>query len=301
MTHRLSRLAAAVLVTAAAGLTVLGISSPASAATCSTASGVSVIVDFKQLGGGIQGTCVAGGGGQRASSLFPTAGFPIDYVQSQPGFVCRVSGLPTASDEPCVDTPPATAYWGLWWSDGKTGTWTFSSYGVSSLKIPDGGYVALAWKKGDAAAPPPGVAAAPHQAASPTPSASPTRTPSPSPTRTPTGNPTPTSTTGPTSSASVTPSPSDSLTGSPTGLTSGSASESPTESVVPTESPTASASPSASPSASASGQVVAEPAAPVDAEASDGSDDGLPIALVLVVIAALFGAAGVVVVRRRRT
>ncbi len=45
------RLAAAVLVTAAAGL---GVSAPAQAASCSSAHGVTVVVDFHQLGGGVQ-------------------------------------------------------------------------------------------------------------------------------------------------------------------------------------------------------------------------------------------------------
>ena len=61
----------------------------------------------------------------RRSSAGP--GFSLTYVQRQPGFVCRINGAP-ASD-PCVNTPPADAYWGLWWSDGKSGSWTYSSVG----------------------------------------------------------------------------------------------------------------------------------------------------------------------------
>jgi hypothetical protein len=301
MTRRhVSRLAAAVLVTAAAGLTLLGTSAPAGAATCSTSSGVTVIVDFKQLGGGVQGDCVAGGGGQRASALFPTAGFSLTYVQNQPGFVCRVSGLPTASAEPCVTTPPITAYWGLWWSDGKTGTWTYSSYGVSSLKIPDGGYVALAWKQGDAPASAPGVAPAAHSSATPTPtpSPSPTKSPSASPTKSPTSNPTKTPTTSPTTSAPSSPPSADATaTETPTESVAESPSENPTES----ESPTDSASPIPTATDSTSGPVVQDPADPLDASTSSDSDGGVPIVLVLVLIVALFGgSAAAVVVRRRR-
>ena len=58
------RLAAAVLVAAAAGL---GVSAPAQAASCSSAHGVSVVVDFHQLGGGVQSACDAGGGGKTAT------------------------------------------------------------------------------------------------------------------------------------------------------------------------------------------------------------------------------------------
>lgn len=296
----LARLVAAVLGTAAAGLTVLGVPAPAAAATCSTASGVSVIVDFKQLGGGIQGSCVASGGGQRASALFPSAGFQLEYVQGE-AFVCRISGLPTQDDEACNDTPPADAYWGLWWSDGTSGTWSYSSYGVSALKIPDGGYVAFAWKAGSAPASAPGVAPAAHQTASPaqSPSSSPTKSPSSSPTRTPSSQPTKSPTSNPTSAGTTT-SASGSASGSASESTSTSESASPTESLSPTES----ASPSAAETPSAAGlsspPVVQEPSDPVDAEAvTDG--DGVPIAIVLVLILGLFAAAaGAVVLRRRQ-
>ena len=38
--------------------------------------------------------CDAGGGGKAASSLFTGAGFPLTYVQRQPGFVCRINQRP---------------------------------------------------------------------------------------------------------------------------------------------------------------------------------------------------------------
>ena len=102
----------------ASGL-VLQSQAPAVAAGCSGSTGVTVVVDHHQLGGGVQQACDADGGGKAASTVFPDSGFPLTYVQRQPGFVCRVSGAP-ASD-PCVNTPPASAYWSLWWSDGKSG------------------------------------------------------------------------------------------------------------------------------------------------------------------------------------
>ena len=130
---------------------------------------MTVVVDYHQLGGGVQQACDADGGGKAASTVFPDSGFPLAYVQRQPGFVCRVSGAP-ASD-PCVNTPPAGAYWSLWWSDGKSGTWTYSSTGVGSLKVPDGGYVAFSWQ-GQAGKAAPGVTPTPRAASS---------SPSPSP------------------------------------------------------------------------------------------------------------------------
>ena len=40
------------------------------------------------------------------------------------------------SNDPCVNTAPANAYWGLYWSDGKSGKWNYSSTGVGGLKVP---------------------------------------------------------------------------------------------------------------------------------------------------------------------
>jgi hypothetical protein len=133
------RLAAATITVAAAGVVV---PSPAQAATCGTASGVSVVVDFHQLGGGVQTFCDAGGAGEYAATQFEDAGHTLTYVNGEP-FVCQVDSEP---DTQCARTPPANAYWSLWWSDGKSGTWKYSSTGVTSLKVPDGGSVALSWQ-----------------------------------------------------------------------------------------------------------------------------------------------------------
>ena len=159
----------AALALVASGL-VLQSQVPAVAAGCSGSTGVTVVVDYHQLGGGVQQACDADGGGKVASTVFPDSGFPLTYVQRQPGFVCRVAGAP--SSDPCVNTPPASAYWSLWWSDGKSGTWTYASTGVGSLKVPDGGYVAFSWQGQDGKAAP-GITPSPRAApSSPSPSPS---------------------------------------------------------------------------------------------------------------------------------
>ncbi len=182
MHRRRCRLVAAVALTAAAGVAVpvAGPAAPAAAATCGSGGGVTVIVDFRELGGGVQGQCVRDGGGQRASSLFPTAGFPLTDVRTENGFfVCRVSGAPDASREDCVDTPPADAYWGLWWSTGD-GDWSYSNYGANGLKVPDGAWVGFSWKQGSGEAQEPGVTPrTPSAPPSPSPSPQPSATPSP--------------------------------------------------------------------------------------------------------------------------
>ncbi|WP_300401031.1 hypothetical protein [Nocardioides sp.] len=176
--RRTTSLTAAVLLTAAAGLVgALGVSAPARAADCAS-SGVTVIADFNQLGGGVVTSCDEEGAGKAASDLFPDAKLPLSYATRQPGFVCRVSGKP-ASD-PCVNTSPASAYWGLWWSTGDPGSaWTYSTLGAGSLKVPAGGLVALSWDEVDGDAKPSASASRP---AAPTPNPTPTPAPTPAPT-----------------------------------------------------------------------------------------------------------------------
>lgn len=167
----LVRLAAATVLVAAAGLTG---STPAYAAACSTASGVTVVVDFHELGGGIDQDCVADQG--KADDLFGAAGHVLQNVNNQ-AFVCRVDGKPTQEQESCARTPPATAYWGLWWSDGKNGSWTYASQGVYSLDVPDGGSVALSWN-GSAGTSPPGAPPPQHSTQEPADKPGPTKPPS---------------------------------------------------------------------------------------------------------------------------
>lgn len=151
---RLTRALAAALVAATGVLLPLG-AAPAYAAGCASASGVSVVVDKATLGGGIAEVCDDAGGGRTAAAIFGEAGFPLTYVATEPGFVCRVSGAPTS--DPCQQTPPADAYWGLWWTDGSSPTWRYSTLGVTSLRVPAGGSVAFAFDDGDKS--PPGVPA----------------------------------------------------------------------------------------------------------------------------------------------
>ena len=55
--------------------------------------GVSVVVDFHELGGGVQTVCDAGRGGQDAATPSSrTSGHTLTYVQREPGFVCQVDG-----------------------------------------------------------------------------------------------------------------------------------------------------------------------------------------------------------------
>ncbi|GAA1162066.1 hypothetical protein [Nocardioides aquiterrae] len=285
--HRtLARVAAAAVLAAAAyaGLPA----APAAAAGCPTDHGVTVVVDFHQLGGGVQTACVADGGGQTAAQLFPAAGFPLTYVQSQRGFVCRVSGEP--ADDPCANTPPADAYWALYWSDGETGRWSYATSGAGGQHVPDGGYVAFSWQ-GSHDSTPPGASPAPHPGASPSPTHAPTHaTPHPSSSAPPSAHATEQG-----GSPSATPSQAPSATES----SSGDASPAPGAKHRSKPKPRASESPTpttgASPTASASPSL-----APASADPADPGAGGLPGWVAPVVILLLFGAAGAVAVVRRR-
>ena len=137
-----ARLVAAVALTAAAGIVLPA--APASAAACSSAHGVTVVVDFHELGGGAEaGLRRRRWRRQCRPSCSAATASRSTYVQRQPGFVCRVSG--SRAEDPCVNTPPTDAYWGLWWSDGESGDWVYSSESAGGLNVPDGGYVAFSW------------------------------------------------------------------------------------------------------------------------------------------------------------
>lgn len=184
----------------AAGGAVMVAPAPAGAATCS-GDGVSVVVDYRELGGTTVTACAPNGAGKSAAAVFAEAGVQVSYASRQPGFVCRVNGVPTS--DPCVNTSPTDAFWGLWWSDGAR-PWTYSSSGVGSLTVPAGGSVGWSWQQDREAggAVPPGVAAPTAPTSSPSPSATSTTSPAPAPSPTSTSSSTasPTRSPGPTSS-----------------------------------------------------------------------------------------------------
>ena len=292
---RLSGLVAAALV-AAAGLVGLS-AQPAAAAFCSGA-GVNVVVDFKGLGGGVQKGCDPNGAGKSGDKVFPAAGFKLDYVTNS-GFVCRVKAKPGGNV--CSSTPPTSAYWGLYWSDGKSG-WKYSNVGVGGISVPSGGFLAFSWQNGGANQPP-GTAPANNQP-DPTPTKAPTKAPTKTPTKAPGDGAKPTKTPKPTRT------PAAAGTTAPTATASATASASAGAEV----SASASASPSASASSSPSDDTTLEPSVTDDASPAaasvEGVDDaftpkedsnGLPVWVPVTVILALAGAAGGAVWWRRRT
>lgn len=121
-------------------------------AGCTTANGVSVVVDLRQLGGGILERCAPGlGAGATGLQALQTAGIPYQgTTQWGDAFICRLLGRPAADEslripgndnyhEQCITTPPASAYWAYWWAPNG-GPWHYSSAGVSSHHITPGGF-----------------------------------------------------------------------------------------------------------------------------------------------------------------
>ncbi|WP_030395108.1 hypothetical protein [Kitasatospora purpeofusca] len=113
---------------AAAALTagLLGVSTatapPARAAAC---SGVTVVVDFTALGGGIETGCAPGDPASGLAAL-TGAGFSYAFHPRFPGFVCKINTLPTT----CTN-PTGTAYWSYWHA-AHGGPWSYSNLGAGS-------------------------------------------------------------------------------------------------------------------------------------------------------------------------
>lgn len=315
---RLVGLLAAVLLGTAAGPVATAPAAQAAAGYCPRGTGVTVVVDNGAAGGGSSVRCDPGGAGTVASTVVPRAGYPLTYVVRQPGFVCRVAGRPASA--PCQNTPPANAYWGLFWSDGRSGTWNYANVGVGSLKVPAGGFIGFRWQSGGRTAPGPApvgpAAATPAPKPTPRPTARPSTRPTPRPsskppaTRTP--RPAPPATNGSTPYSGRR---SDAPPSASTGARNGQGSATPqpssragagakrTKAARPSTTPTPTASPSSDPTAAAAGSsdpsAQAAPASDVDLTSSEeGTDPVLTIAAGGLLVL-LLGAAGVLAWRRR--
>ena len=128
---------AGVLVGIGAGVSVAaGSAGPAGAdpmASCTTTTGVIVAVDFSHWGGNVERGCAAApatGYDALGAAGFTTAG----DEQDGPAFICRIDDEPPPSEDPCITTPPATAYWSYWHADAGQSTWSESMVGAMSYQ-----------------------------------------------------------------------------------------------------------------------------------------------------------------------
>ncbi|WP_027347189.1 hypothetical protein [Hamadaea tsunoensis] len=123
---------------------------PAQAAACSGTTGVTVVVDFAALGGGVVTGCAVGDPATGLAAL-TGAGFTVAGTQRWGlAFVCRINGKPTAAQDPCVNTPPATAYWSYWHASTHGAAWAYSSSGAGSYNPAPGSVEGWAYGAGTA-------------------------------------------------------------------------------------------------------------------------------------------------------
>nr|WP_256095534.1 hypothetical protein [Micromonospora carbonacea] len=280
------------VVLAAVGV-VGGWDRPATAAGtagyCPDASGVTVVVDFNELGGGTVVRCARGEQSTGLAALKSSGFLVTGTLRWGEGFVCRIEGKPSAAAEKCVDTPPASAYWSYWHA-ANGGSWTYSDKGVLNRKPPAGTFEGWSFSLNRTAndAPRPGIA--PKRPSPPPPSPPPTTGGAP--------------VTPPAGSGPVAPSTAAGGPGSaaaPTTHASGPAAASPTTPV--SGSPTTPGGPATAPptggSASPSPASSDEPAL-TDVAAPRGGG-GVPLGTVTgVLLLAALAAGGVIAARRRR-
>ncbi|WP_410563407.1 hypothetical protein [Amycolatopsis sp. cmx-4-61] len=150
---------------------------PASAAgtdgPCPDGGGVTVVVDFGDLGPAPLIRCAAGTPANGIAAL-QEAGIEVAGSQKYGlAVACRINGKPGPDVESCAGMPSATAYWSYWHAPAAGGTWTSSQEGAQTAKPAPGGFEGWAFARpksaNDLPAPPrvPPV----RQAASPAPAA----------------------------------------------------------------------------------------------------------------------------------
>ena len=140
-------LAVAALVLAAVGVPVAlpGALSAASASSysgaCTSAAGVTVVVDFESLPGGVVTRCDSSATSSTTGlTALHQAGFTTDgTTHDGPAFVCRIDEEPSTSQDPCFNTPPTTKYWSYWHASNG-GSWTYSNEGAATHTVTVGGF-----------------------------------------------------------------------------------------------------------------------------------------------------------------
>ncbi|GGL27208.1 hypothetical protein H9L10_03820 [Phycicoccus endophyticus] len=137
----LRRAAGAVATGVLAGAGLLVTAAPATAAACAGSSGVSVVVD---TGSAVTTRCAPGDPASALEALEAVAS--VVQVETQPGFLCRVDGVPASAG--CVRTPPADAYWGFFHAAAGE-QWTYSDTGVATFDPPAGSVIGVRYGAGE--------------------------------------------------------------------------------------------------------------------------------------------------------
>ncbi len=150
--------ARALAVVAVVASVPIASSEPAMAWTegaCPTADGVTVVVDFQELGGGVYVRCAPGASSTGFEAL-QRAGIDYRTTIRFPGFLCRIADKP--SSDHCIDASPASAYWSYWLAP-RGGQWCYSNWGAGNRNPPEGSVEGWSFSldKGASAAPSPRI------------------------------------------------------------------------------------------------------------------------------------------------
>ena len=124
-------------------------------------SGVTVVVDYGLLAPDSDAVCVELSESEAlAKDVLSFAGLATEGTGTYGDqFVCRVNGLPSESEpfvvegeephqETCADTPPAFAYWALWFKDSAVNDWDYAQEGVGTLVVTPGNQLGLVFSTG---------------------------------------------------------------------------------------------------------------------------------------------------------
>ena len=160
MTRSLASLVGALLIAAtctgpanAAPPRTTSPAAPSQNQACTDNVGVTVVVDFGDLGGGVNVRCAPGPVSSGLDAM-SRAGVAYRTTLRFNGFVCRIAGQP-ASD-PCQTASPANAYWSYWIA-ARGGSWCYSNFGAGSRTPPPGSIEgwSFALNRSGASTPPP--------------------------------------------------------------------------------------------------------------------------------------------------
>jgi hypothetical protein len=117
------------------------------AGPCPAKTGVTVSVDFTAFKAGVLTRCAPGAQASGIAAL-QHAGFTVAGTQRYGlAFVCRIDNRPAPAQQPCITTPPPTAFWAYYHALAGATTWTYSTLGATSYKPPLGSIDAWAFGK----------------------------------------------------------------------------------------------------------------------------------------------------------
>lgn len=139
----LRMLAAVAIVGGSASASALIDSAPAFAQSWDCGTGVTVVVDFTDLGGTVQAGCAEGDQETGRAALI-SAGFTA--TDSQPGLLCAINSMP----DPCPETFQGS-YWSYWHGDATAG-WVSYQVGADSSNPARGDFEG--WRYNDGTTPP---------------------------------------------------------------------------------------------------------------------------------------------------